>query len=185
MLFLLFERYEQQHYELLCTSFSVVVFLVLEYIPSRGLLSCMVTLCIIFWVIAIFHESIIWSHHNTEEPPPPNMGAMNKSGCYMWSVSCSVVPDFATPWTAAHQAPLSMGFSRQGYWSGLSFPSPGDLPDPGIEPRSPALQAFFTDRAMREAPGCYRHILMFQTTLASWAQHLLTFVKRPVHIKDW
>ena len=43
MLFLLFERYEQQHYELLCTSFSVVVFLVLEYIPSRGLLSCMVT----------------------------------------------------------------------------------------------------------------------------------------------
>ena len=70
MLFLLFERYEQQHYELLCTSFSLVVFLVLEYIPSRGLLSCMVTLCIIFWVIAIFHESIIWSHHNTEEPPP-------------------------------------------------------------------------------------------------------------------
>ena len=47
-----------------------------------------------------------------------------------------------TLWTVAHQAPLSMGFSRQGYWSGLPFPSPGDLPDPGIEPRSPALQAF-------------------------------------------
>ena len=46
-----------------------------------------------------------------------------------------------TPWTAACQAPLSMGFSRQEYWSGLSFPSPGDLPDPGIEPGSPALQA--------------------------------------------
>ena len=40
-----------------------------------------------------------------------------------------------------HQAPLSMGFSRQEYWSGFPFPSPGDLPDPGIEPRSPALQA--------------------------------------------
>ena len=43
---------------------------------------------------------------------------------------------FPTPWTAAYQAPLSMGFSRQGYWSGLPFPSPGDLPDPGIEPGS-------------------------------------------------
>ena len=48
---------------------------------------------------------------------------------------------FAVPWTVAYQAPLSMEFSRQAYWSGLSFPSPGDLPDPGIEPRSPALQA--------------------------------------------
>ena len=48
---------------------------------------------------------------------------------------------FATPWTVVHQAPPSMGFSRQGYWSGLPFPSPGDLPNPGIEPRSPALQA--------------------------------------------
>ena len=44
-------------------------------------------------------------------------------------------------WTIACQAPLSMGFSRQEYWSGLPFPSPGDLSDPGIEPRSPALQA--------------------------------------------
>ena len=47
----------------------------------------------------------------------------------------------ATPCTIACQAPLSMGFSRQEYWSGLPFPSPGDLPDPGIEPRSPTLQA--------------------------------------------
>ena len=55
--------------------------------------------------------------------------------------SLSRVRLFATPWTVAHQASLSMGFSRQGYWSGLPFPSLGDLPDPGIEPRSPALQA--------------------------------------------
>ena len=47
---------------------------------------------------------------------------------------------FATPWTAAYQAPPSMGFSRQEYWSGVPLPSPGDLPDPGIEPRSPVLQ---------------------------------------------
>ena len=46
-----------------------------------------------------------------------------------------------TPWTVASQAPLSMEFSRQEYWSGLTFSSPGDLPNPGIEPRSPALQA--------------------------------------------
>ena len=46
-----------------------------------------------------------------------------------------------TPWTVARQAPLSMGFPRQEFWSGLPFPSPGELPDPGIEPESPALQA--------------------------------------------
>ena len=50
-------------------------------------------------------------------------------------------PTLVTPWTVACQTPLSMGFSRQEYWSGLPFPSPGDLPDPGIEPGAPALQA--------------------------------------------
>ena len=50
-------------------------------------------------------------------------------------------PTFCTPWTVARQAPLSMEFSRQEFWGGLSFLSPGDLPDPGMEPRSPALQA--------------------------------------------
>ena len=57
---------------------------------------------------------------------------------------------FVTPWTAAYQAPPSMGFSRQECWSGLPFPSPGDLPDPGIEPWSPALQA---DALPSEPPG--------------------------------
>ena len=55
-----------------------------------------------------------------------------------------------TPWTAAHRAPQSMGFSRQESWSGLLFPSPGDLPDPGIEPGSPALEA---DALTTEPPG--------------------------------
>ena len=62
-----------------------------------------------------------------------------------------------TLWTVAPQAPLSLGFSRQEYWSGLPFPSPGDLPDPGIEPESlmfPALAGrFFTTSATCEAPG--------------------------------
>ena len=53
----------------------------------------------------------------------------------------SCVRLFETPWTIAHQAHPSMGFSRQEYWSGLPCPPPGDLPDPGIEPGSPALQA--------------------------------------------
>ena len=57
---------------------------------------------------------------------------------------------FATPWTVAYQAPPSMGFSRQEYWSGLPFPSPGDLPDPGIEPGSPTFQA---DALTSEPPG--------------------------------
>ena len=59
----------------------------------------------------------------------------------MLVLSCSVSSDSsATPWTVAHQAPLSMGFPRQEYWSGLPFPSPGDLPNPGIKLRSSALQ---------------------------------------------
>ena len=53
--------------------------------------------------------------------------------------SLSRVQLFATPWTVAHQAPLSMEFSRAEYWSGLPFPSPGDLPNPGIKPKSPTL----------------------------------------------
>ena len=60
----------------------------------------------------------------------------------MECVSCLVVSQsFAIPWTVAHQAPLSMGFSRQEHWSGLLCPSPRDPPNPGIEPESPTLQA--------------------------------------------
>ena len=62
---------------------------------------------------------------------------------------------FVTPWTVARQAPLSVGFSRQEYWSGMPFPPPGDIPDPGIEPEYPAFPSlegmFFTSWATREA----------------------------------
>ena len=57
------------------------------------------------------------------------------------SIEPTVDWPFVTPWTVAYQAPPSVGFSRQEYWSGVPFPSPGDLPDPGIEPKSPGLQA--------------------------------------------
>ena len=71
----------------------------------------------------------------------PNLCCAHSQGC---------VHLFATPWTVACQAPLSMEFSRQKYWSGLPFPSPGDLPNPGIKPVSPALAGrFFT----AEPPG--------------------------------
>ena len=62
----------------------------------------------------------------------------------LWKVKVKLlsrVQLFETPWTVAYQAPPSMGFSRLEYWSGVPFPSPGDLPDPGIEPGSPAFQA--------------------------------------------
>ena len=62
----------------------------------------------------------------------------------------SYVRLFSTPWIVACQAPPSVGFSSQEYWSALPFPSPGDLPDPGIEPRSPPLQA---DSLPSEPPG--------------------------------
>ena len=64
--------------------------------------------------------------------------------------SLSHVRLFGTLWTVAHQAPPSMGFSRQEYWSRLPFPSTGDLPNPGVEPRSPALQA---DTLTSQPPG--------------------------------
>ena len=90
--------------------------------------------------------------------------------------SLSRVRLFATLWTVAHHAPLSMGFSRQEYWSGLPFPSPGDLPDPGIKPRSPALQA---DALTSEPPGkppgnpppelpCYSRTFLALHTQCCW-----------------
>ena len=68
--------------------------------------------------------------------------AISFSNAWKWKVkvkSLSHVQLSATPWTVAYQAPLSMGLSRQEYWSGVPLPSPGDLPDPGVKPRSPAL----------------------------------------------
>ena len=83
-------------------------------------------------------------------------GGQREVGCPVWSVvivvvySYAVMSDFVTPWTVARQAPLSMRLLRQGYWSGLPFPSSGDLPNLGIEPTSPAVAGrFFTT----ELPG--------------------------------
>ena len=86
---------------------------------------------------------MIWLFHSKVFPQE----GRKRGGGSLVAKSC---PTLATPWTVAHQAPLSMGFSRQECWSGLPFPSPGDLPNPGIEPRSPALQE---DTLPAEPPG--------------------------------
>ena len=80
---------------------------------------------------------LFWLSHPKE--PKVKVTQSCPTLCYPWTF-CNLWT-FCDPWTVAHQAPLSMGFSRQEYWSGLPFPSPGDLPNPGIKPRSPTLQA--------------------------------------------
>ena len=78
-------------------------------------------------------------HWKARDSPPKNFFKLKYcGGGGLVAKSCLTL---AIPWTVACQAPLSMGFSRQEYWSGLPFPSPGDLPNPEIEPGSPALQA--------------------------------------------
>ena len=69
-------------------------------------------------------------------PQSKSLGTMAQRNVYV----CSVMSDSAIPWTVAHQAPLSTELSRQEYWNGSPFSPPGDLPNPGIEPTSPALE---------------------------------------------
>ena len=100
---------------------------------------------------------LIWMHSLWE-----NLSSCSYDLCHIPYVCCacahllSCVRLFVTPWTVARQAPLSMGFSRQEYWSGLPCPSPGDFPNPGIKPTSlvsPALAGgFLTTSATWEAP---------------------------------
>ena len=75
---------------------------------------------------------------------------------------------FATLWTVACQAPLSMGFSRQEYWSGLPYPPPRDLPDPGIKPTSPAVPALQADSLPLSHQGSPTSILLPLKSLALW-----------------
>ena len=81
---------------------------------------------------------------------------------------------FATLWTAVCQAPLSMGFSRQEYWSGLPFPSPEDLPDPGIRPASPVSLALQADSLLTQSPGKW----------VSWASLVAQTVKNSPAVQE-
>ena len=93
--------------------------------------------------------------------------AISFSIAWKWKVkvkSLSLEQLVATPWTVAYQAPPFMGFSRREYWSGLPFPSPGDLPNPGIEPGSPTLQA---DALPSEPPGNPKTVLRSHQIVAA------------------
>ena len=93
------------------------------------------------WNVCYIFRSYISHNYQTHDKTERIFMTLVWLDCFKVKVkSLSCVRLFATPWTVAHQAPPSMGFSRQEYWSGLPFPSPGDLPNPGIEPRSCALQ---------------------------------------------
>ena len=113
--------------------------------PSIRVFSNELALCIRWPKYWSFSFSI--SHSNEIFPMMPFHGDV--------CVLISHVQLFVTPWTVAHQAPLSMEFSRQEYWSGLPFPSE-DLPNPGIEPGSPALQV---DSSPSEPPGDGHHLI--------------------------
>ena len=122
-----------------------------------------------FWILFLFKKITGVTHASCNKFKEykrenkncsPNQAIKNKPFPFQSRKACMLshfgcVWLFVTPWTVAHQAPLSMGFSRQEYWSGLLCSSPGDLPDPGIEPEplmSPALAGrFFTNSAIREA----------------------------------
>ena len=153
---------EWQHTRLPCPSLisrSLLKFMSIEFsMPSIHLILChpLLLLPSIFPSIRVFSNELAlcirwpkyWSftfsisHSNEILPMMPFYGDV----CVL--VSC--VRLFATPWTIAYQAPLSVEFCRQEYWSGLPFPSPGDLPNPGIKAGSTALQV---DSSSSEPPG--------------------------------
>ena len=84
---------------------------------------------------------------------PPGLALFSTESKFLMLYGTQVLqlcPTLCNPWTVAHQTPPSMGFSRQEYWSGLPCPPPVDLPDPGVDPGSPALQV---DSSLSEPPG--------------------------------
>ena len=116
-------------------------------------------------------------------------------GCTYMLSHLSCVRLYVTLWTVAHQAPLSMGFSRQEYWSGFPCSPPGDLPYPGVKPdslTSPALAGrFFTTSAARETEPCMDCILLqlvschpAYLTLFFWAPKSLQMVTAAMKLKD-
>ena len=113
----------------------------MNYTPTRLLCPWDSPAIILEWVAIPFSRGSSQPRMEPRSPAlqadsePPGQPYRKEKSKWSEVKSLSHVRLFATSWTVAHQAPPSMGFSRQEYWSGLPFPSPGDLPDPGIEPR--------------------------------------------------
>ena len=142
--------------EYFCASFCLNTCCGVSWHLGVGFLGYAVTLCLTFWGTAtLFARMACTTLHSHRQSgnftfPPAIWEGSSFSTVKVKVKSLSRVRLFATPWTVAYQAPPSMGFSRQEYWSGLPFPSPGDLPDLGIESGPPALQA---DALPSEPPG--------------------------------
>ena len=122
--------------------------------------------------------------HNRRELEKLNGKAQSFHPSDCSSVAQSCLTDcFVTPWTVARQAPLSMGFPRQDYWSGLPCPPPGHLPDPGMEPESPALIGGFFTTEPPGKPASFRYPGHFQKCvekgLTFQVKHTLTTLREP------
>ena len=124
---------------------------------NKNVCQSLLTLDVLDKALKIIAPFLLWSFYFNEKEED---NKQNNFRAVLWRNVSDVVKVkslnrvrlLETPWTVAHQAPPSMGFSRQEYWNGLPFPSPGDLPDPVVEPGSPTLQAdTFTIWATREA----------------------------------
>ena len=114
-----------------------------------------------------------------------------KHAYIIWSesVNCSDVSDSIIPWTVTHQASLSMGFSRQEYWSGLAFLSPGNLPNPGVKPRAPTLQAETLQSEPLAKPHIYAskgnmHLVSFLSLSSHCQTVFCDFLLHPI-LKEW
>ena len=120
------------------------------------------------WMGCLVDLSTILPGTCCRRPACPFFQSCGPQTCFLVCHKSSCILLFAILWTVAHQTPLTMGLSQQEYWSGLPFPPPGDLPDPGIEPASPALAGgFFTHWAgtKESAPRVQFHYLQ---TLINW-----------------
>ena len=104
---------------------------------------------------SIFFQKVTQVYSNQLKIPTSQIPLQLPHCCCCSLVTLRHVWPLATPWTAAHQAPLSMGFSRQAYWSGVPFSPPGDLPNPGIEPRAPVSPAWHVDYLLMSHLGSY------------------------------
>ena len=107
---------------------------ILDFVDCIPMVFCNMSLCAVYFLLMDRSGGLI--RFGVPSPLPPSRHFIDGAEV-KW---LSSVQPFETPRIVAHQAPLSMGFSRQEYWSGLPFPSPGDLPNPGIEPGSTALR---------------------------------------------
>ena len=146
------------------------------------ILGCMSYLCIVETLVSCFSSvqllSCVWFFATPWTTTacqafPVHHKLSEKVKVKVKLLSCVLL--FATPWTVAYQALPSMGFSRQEYWSGFPFPSPGDLPNPGIEPGSPALQALlFYHLSYQQGPSLTLRAYSNSCPLSWWCHPTIT-----------